>query len=223
MSYDKKRNWANGHNNTDGSDNDLSWNCGFEGDEDVPVEVAALRRRQVKNFCCLLLIANGTPMLHAGDEFMNTQLGNNNPYNQDNETTWLDWDLLEKNADIFRFFKLMIAFRKCHPSLGRSHFWRDDVSWFGVGHEVDWSFESRSLAFFLSGKSEDDQDIYVMINSWSEELEFVIQKEGNWRRVVDTGLDSPLDIAEPGKEEPVMSPIYRVKPRSVVVLLSQPE
>ena len=93
----------------------------------------ALRRRQVKNFCCLLMLANGTPMFCAGDEFMNTQGGNNNPYNQDNETTWLDWDLLDQNRDVFRFFQQMIAFRKAHPSIGRSRFWRDDVRWYGVG------------------------------------------------------------------------------------------
>ena len=81
----------------------------------MPAQVMALRRRQVKKFCCLLFLSNGTPMFRAGDEFMNTQFGNNNPYNQDNETGWLDWDQLRTNADIFRFFKNMIAFRKAHP------------------------------------------------------------------------------------------------------------
>ncbi|MBI4965429.1 MAG: glycogen-debranching protein [Desulfomonile tiedjei] len=220
--YDKKRNWANGHQNMDGTDNDLSWNCGWEGDEGLLPAVAALRRRQVKNFFCLLMLSNGTPMFCAGDEFMNTQLGNNNPYNQDNETTWLNWDLLERNKDVFRFFKLMIAFRKAHPSLGRSRFWRDDIRWFGVGPEVDWSSQSRSMAFFLNGESQKDQGIYVMINSSSEELEFAIQKGTNWRRVVDTALDGPHDIAEAGQEEPLTSLTYRVKPRSVVVLLGKP-
>lgn len=83
-------------------------------------EVARLRKQQVKNFCCLLFLANGTPMFRAGDEFMQTQAGNNNPYNQDNETAWLDWRRLHANADVFRFFRLMIAFRKAHPSLARS-------------------------------------------------------------------------------------------------------
>ncbi len=134
VSYNTKHNEANGHNNTDGTDNNLSWNCGWEGDENVPQEVMELRKRQIKNFCCILLLSNGTPMFCAGDEFMNTQGGNNNPYNQDNETTWLNWDLLEKNHDIFRFFKMMIVFRKAHPSLGRSRFWREDVRWYGVGN-----------------------------------------------------------------------------------------
>jgi isoamylase len=221
VSYNKKRNWANGHQNMDGAEDDLSWNCGFEGDENVPAEVATFRRRQVKNFFCLLMLANGTPMFCAGDEFMNTQSGNNNPYNQDNETTWLNWDLLQKNTDIFRFFKLMIAFRKAHPSLGRSRFWRDDVKWFGVGPDVDWSPKSCCMAFFLCGQSESDHDIYVMINAHSEALEFAIQKPGNWRRAVDTGLESPYDIAEFGQEDRITDSTHLVKPRSVVVLLSE--
>ena len=167
------------------------------------------------------MLANGTPMFCAGDEFMNTQLGNNNPYNQDNEMTWVNWDLLKKNVDIFRFFKLMIAFRKAHPSVGRSRFWRDDVKWFGVGPDVDWSPQSRSMAFCLGGQSESDQDIYVMVNAYSEALEFDIQKPGDWHRAVDTGLESPQDIAEPGKEELVARTNYKVRPRSVVVFLSE--
>jgi isoamylase len=128
VSYNTKHNLANGQNNRDGTDNNLSWNCGWEGDQDVTAEVMQLRKQQVKNFFTILMVSNGTPMFCAGDEFMNTQHGNNNPWNQDNETTWLDWGLLEKNRDIFRFIKGMIAFRKARPSLGRSRFWREDVS-----------------------------------------------------------------------------------------------
>ena len=111
----KQDNAANGQDNTDGSDNNLSWNCGWEGDARAPAEVLALRRQQVKNFFCLLMLSNGTPMFCAGDEFLNTQGGNNNPYNQDNEITWLDWSLLKKSRDVFRFFQHMIAFRKSRP------------------------------------------------------------------------------------------------------------
>ena len=95
-------------------------------------------------------------MFCAGDEFCNTQLGNNNPYNQDNETTWLDWDLVERNAEVLRFFRLMIAFRKSHPTIARGRFWRDDVSWYGADGAVDTSYESRSVAYCLSGASEAD-------------------------------------------------------------------
>lgn len=221
VSYNTRHNEANGHENTDGMAENYSWNCGWEGDENAPQEVKALRRRQVKNFFCLLMLANGTPMFRAGDEFMNTQGGNNNPYNQDNETTWLNWDLLKQNADIFRFFKLMIAFRKAHPSLGRSRFWRGDVTWYGVGPEPDLSYHSRSLAFCLHGASQNDRDIYVMINAYWEDLEFRIQegKSQDWRLVVDTGLESPRDIADPGHERGLGGVAYRVRGRSVVVLL----
>ncbi|NTU81063.1 MAG: glycogen-debranching protein, partial [Chloroflexales bacterium] len=178
------------------------------------------RRRQVKNFFALLMLANGTPMFCAGDEFLNTQRGNNNPYNQDNEITWLDWDLLEPNHEIFRFFKTMIAFRKAHPSIARSTFWRDDVRWYGVGREVDFSEGSRCLAYCLHGASQHDGDLYVMINAFGEGLSFTVQEGAavEWRRVVDTSLSSPNDIAEPGREPGLASLEYCVGPRSVVVL-----
>ena len=137
VSYNVRRNWANGHANQDGTAENLSWNCGYEGDEDVPKLVAKLRRQQVKNFCCILFLSNGIPMFLAGDELLQTQGGNNNPYNQDNETSWLDWTGLETNQDVNRFFRLMIAFRKAHPSLCRSRFWREDVSWYGVDRVVE--------------------------------------------------------------------------------------
>ena len=188
VSYDRKRNWINGHNNQDGMDENYSWNCGHEGDEKVPAAVLELRRRQAKNFCCLLFLSNGIPMFRAGDEFLNTQFGNNNPYNQDSEISWLDWDQLRANRDIFLFFKKMIAFRKSHPSLCRSRFWREDISWYGTGKQVDLSSDSHSLAFCLHGASQRDDDIYVMINAYWEELQFTIQEgspfdwRGSWIR-----------------------------------------
>jgi glycogen operon protein len=225
VAYNHKWNLANGHDNTDGTTENHSWNCGWEGDEGVPPEVMKLRKQQVKNFCCLLLLSNGTPMFRAGDEFMHTQGGNNNPYNQDNETSWLDWDRLDANADIFRFFKLMIAFRKAHPSLARSRFWREDVRWYGVGQGPDLTDNSRCLAFALHGASHQDLDIYVMINAYWEELTFEIQ-EGSahtWRRVVDTSLESPFDLLEPGNEKPLQSSQYQVPGRCVVVLVRDQE
>jgi isoamylase len=219
VSYNYKRNWVNGHNNQDGMNDNYSWNCGYEGLEEVPPAVLALRRKQVKNFCCLLFLSNGTPMFRAGDEFLNTQLGNNNPYNQDNEIGWLDWSQLPANEDIFRFFKSMIAFRKAHPALSRSRFWREDISWYGTGPTVDLSQDSRSLAFCLHGASEDDDDIYVMINAYWEELAFDLQEESaqEWKRIVDTSLSSPDDFSEHGL--PLQSARYLVAPRSIVVLL----
>ncbi|HSD84628.1 MAG TPA: glycogen-debranching protein, partial [Anaerolineae bacterium] len=226
VAYNDKHNEANGHGNTDGTDSNLSWNCGWEGDENVPPAVLQLRQRQIKNFCTLLMLSNGTPLFLAGDEFMNTQRGNNNPYNQDNEITWLDWDLLDRQRDLFRFFKLMIAFRKTHPSIHRTTFWREDVHWYGATGPVDLSYDSRALAYYLRGASQNDRDLYVMINAHWEDLAFAIQEKGGWRRVIDTSLPAPEDILEPGYEEPIgearlEETHYRVKARSVVVLMKQ--
>jgi len=219
VSYNTKHNLANGNNNQDGMDANYSWNCGYEGDQGAPDEVLALRRKQVKNFFCLLMLSNGIPMFRAGDEFLNTQFGNNNPYNQDNETGWLDWSQLQANLDVFRFFKNMISFRKRHPSLSRSRFWREDVAWYGTGEKADLSHDSHSVAFCLHGASQDDDDIYVMINAYWEKLEFQLQ-EGTpqeWKRIVDTDLATPDDFSDRG--ESLRAPSYSAAPRSVVVLL----
>ncbi|SMP66690.1 glycogen operon protein [Neorhodopirellula lusitana] len=227
VSYRLKRNWANGHNNTDGS-NEYSWNCGWEGDSqggsEMPPEVMRLRKQQVKNFFCLLMLSNGTPMFRMGDEFMQTQHGNNNPYNQDNETSWLDWDRRSIHDDIFRFCKRMIAFRKAHPSISRSRFWRDDVKWYGTQHLVDLSNQSQQLAFGLHGASQEDANIYVMINAAPDPVVFGIHegRVGDWLQVVDTSLDSPDDFVETGDKR-VGDVNYQVNGRSVVVLLQRGE
>ncbi len=220
VAYDRKHNEANGHHNQDGSDHNLSWNCGWEGDQDVPEAVSVLRKQQAKNFCALLLLSNGLPMIVAGDEFLNTQRGNNNPYNQDNEITWLDWSRLEQNRDVFRFFKLMIAFRKAHASIGRSTFWRDDVKWRGADGPTDLGSESRCLAYLLAGGSVGDDDLYVMINGHWEDRCFTLSEgdSQNWLRVVDTARPSPEDIFEPGQEPKMEASSYTVRARSVVVL-----
>jgi glycogen operon protein len=216
VSYDRKHNEANGQQNRDGLDANLSWNCGHEGDVDAPPEVRALRKRQVKNFCTLLMLANGTPMISAGDEVMRTQRGNNNAYNQDNELSWFDWRLTRSNADMLCFFQRMIAFRKQHPSIARDGFWRDAVSWYGTRGAVDLSYDSRSLAYFLSGAALQDSDLYVMINAYWEPLSFTIQQPGDWLRVVDTAREGPDDYADPGLV--LLEDAYFVAPRSVVVL-----
>ena len=198
VAYNQKR-------NQDGSDDNRSWNCGWEGDEGVPAEVLALRRQQVKSSFCLLMLSNGTPMFCAGDEFLNTQGGNNNPYNQDNETTWLDWSKLEKNRDIFQFFQRMIAFRKSHPAIAPGRYWREAVRWYGATGPVD--FESRCLAYSLRGPS----DLYVMINAFWEPVRFQIQQSGAWNCVVDTSRQDLATQAVDGLG-------YEVAPRSVVVL-----
>lgn len=220
VSYNHKHNWANGHGNTDGPPQSFGWNCGWEGDERVPDDVVSLRLRQAKNLMTLLFLANGTPMLRAGDEFLQTQHGNDNPYNQDNATTWLDWTRAERFAEMVRFVKMAVAFRKAHPSLGRSRFWRDDVHWYGVGPKVDASPESQSLAYCLHGASQRDCDIYIMVNASQEALIFEVQEgdTGEWRRVIDTSRASPDDFRAPGDAPALTSTSYTVGSRSIVVL-----
>ena len=221
VSYNAPRNEANGHNNTDGPADNYSWNCGSDGDKDLLPEVAALRKRQAKNICCLLMLSNGIPMLTAGDEFLHTQGGNNNPYNQDNEVTWLNWRRLREHSDIFRFFRLMIAFRKAHPTICRSRFWREDIRWRGVEASIDLSYHSQTIAYYLNGKSQGDVDLYVMINAYTGPLRFTIFDglHKPWFRVVDTSVASPHDINVPGDEMQIIGSTYLVQPRSIVVLM----
>lgn len=202
------------------NDGQRSWNCGYQGVAGVPAEVDALRRQQLKNFCCLLMLSNGTPMFVAGDEFGHTQNGNDNPYDQDNPTTWLDWSFATANADILRFFSMMIAFRKAHPSIGRSTGWGNDVSWHGTGMTPDQSVGSRVLAFHLRGATVGDKDIYVMLNAYWESLDFTIAAPGSWRRVVDTSRTSPSDIVNDAAAPLLSSAVYSVAGRSSVVLVT---
>ncbi|MFN0051527.1 MAG: glycogen debranching protein [Planctomycetales bacterium] len=221
LAYDGKHNDANGHANTDGPNENYSWNCGWEGDQDLPAEVRQLRIRQAKNFSCLLMLSNGTPMFRAGDEFLQTQGGNNNAYNQDNSTSWLDWSRLEQFAGFHRFFQEMIAFRRRHPSISRSRFWGDDVRWYGTGRVLDQSFESHSLAYCLHGASQGDDDLYVMINMWHEPVDFQIQEgdPGDWRLAIDTARDEPEDLWPVDTDAPVVAQAnQRVGGRSIVVL-----
>jgi glycogen operon protein len=218
VSFNRKRNWANGFNNQDGHD-DFSWNCGWEGNQDVPEFVRRLRFRQAKNLFCLLMLSNGTPMFRMGDEFLNSQQGNSNPYNQDNEVSWLNWKDLKTNREMFRFAREMIGFRKSHPSICRFTFWRDDVRWYGAGHDADFGMDSRTLAYCLHGQSHDDDDLYVMINADATDLKFGIFEgtAGQWQRIVDTALEPPDDISE-GAGPTVNDSHYHVQSRSVVIL-----
>ena len=204
-----KHNEANGHGNTDGTNDNLSWNCGVEGDADASDAVLALRRQQAKNFCALLMLANGMPMIVAGDEFLNTQRGNNNPYNQDNDITWLDWARLEANREVFRFFKLMIAFRKSHACIGRPTFWREDVSWHGPDGPVDLGHESRCLAYALRGASVGDDDLYVMINGHWEDHAFTVA--GRTGRPTGGASSTPRGPARKTSLNREMNPLSRLR------------
>src|SRR5579871_6745028 len=231
VAYNGKHNEANGENNRDGIDENLSWNCGAEGETDNPW-VMALRKQQIKNFASILMVAQGVPMFLYGDEVLRTQYGNNNAYCQDNELSWFDWNLVEKNQDMFRFWKHIIAFRKEHPILRRARFFTgernarslSDIAWHGTQvYNPGWyDPEARALAFTMGGEG-DEADLYVMMNMFWDELTFeVLPIQGRrWMRVVDTALPSPQDIVEAGQEDTEIVGNYRLKGRSVVILISK--
>lgn len=233
VSYNNKHNQANGHNNTDGTDDNRSWNCGWEGDDGAPADVLALRHQQIRNFATLLMVSNGVPMIVAGDEFGNTQGGNNNPYNQDNETTWLDWDLLNSNRDLFKFWANVISMRKKFRTFARSQFWRGDLHWFGVSGAVDLSADSRSVGWFLRGDRFNEPNVCVLVNAWSGDLTFDLAAglaelpdrqhllAGPWLHVVDTA-DAEMPFRDPGT--PLAGTTCRVPGRSISVLFNpQPQ
>jgi isoamylase len=229
FSYDTKHNGANCEGGGGGSDLNYSWNCGVEGPTDDD-SVVALRRRQARNAAAILLLSQGVPMLLAGDERGRTQLGNNNAYCQDNETSWINWKTDEHQKGLLRFLRLLVDFRKRHPGLRRRSFLETSpegwpaIWWHGFRlNEADWSDESRSLAMHLPRSTRDD-DIYVILNAHSEPHSFelpVLPGRLRWFRVVDTMLEPPQDIAEPGAEPRVSSRSYDVGPHSVVVLLGR--
>ena len=230
VSYNEKHNQANGENNRDGADDNLSWNCGAEGPADSP-EIRQLRRRQVKNMATLLLMAHGVPMILAGDELGRTQEGNNNAYCQDNSLSWMDWTLKERNADLHRFFRLLITFRHKHAALRRISFVPlpccPRIDWHGVKlGQPDWSWHSRSLAMHLSRQDESGSvdHIYLIANAHWEEHIFELPAIANrsWLRFIDTTMESPDDIAgRDGNGFSVLDTRYRVGPRSVVVLVAK--
>jgi isoamylase len=219
VSYNQRQNQVNGHEGKDGKE-EFSWNCGFEGDHGPPQDVLQLRIRQAKNFFVLLMLSAGTPMFRMGDEFLQTQFGNNNPYNQDNETSWLDWRRAHEFRDFFEFSRAMIAFRKAHSSLCRSVFWHDAIRWYGVEHAPDLSSNSKSIAFCLHGTPEDPCDLYVMINADSAPKTFGVFERSpqEWRKVIDTSCDRPYDIVAYESAPVIQSNYAQVEARSIVVL-----
>jgi isoamylase len=228
VSYTEKHNWENGEGNTDGHPENLSWNCGEEGPSGRP-EVNALRARQQRNFLALLFLSQGVPMLLAGDELGRTQRGNNNAYCQDNEISWLDWSLVSRSADLFRFTQRLIGFRKAHASLRRRSFFEDEarpaVAWHGAKPgKPDWTPESRSLAMQIL-PAPNDETIYVIAHAHWEPKAFELPRlppGTSSRRFLDTSLPPGDDALEPGAEVPVTwDRSYAVGPRSVVVLVGR--
>jgi isoamylase len=231
VSYDTKHNEANGENNRDGANDNRSWNCGFEGPTDDPA-IEKLRNRQVKNFLTTTLLSLGVPMIVMGDEARRTQHGNNNAYCQDNETSWFDWTLVTKHADVHRFVTLLAALRllrSAEPERQReslSQLLREAKrGWHGVKlNRPDWGPSSHSLA--LTFEAEKERLLFYSIrNAYWEPLDFELppldQEHGPvWRRWIDTSLDSPNDIAEWQQAPAVPSSTYRAEAHSVVVLFA---
>jgi isoamylase len=229
VSYDHKYNEANGENNRDGANDNLSWNCGVEGPtEDRAIE--ALRNRQIKNYFAIQLMAVGTPMLLMGDEARRTQRGNNNAYCHDSELTWFDWRLLERHGDIHRFVKSLNGFRQRRDVVveGRTLslnalLRRARVEWHGVRlGQPDWGDRSHSLAFTLRSLRARFL-FHAMFNAYWEPLVFELPSppaggQQAWRRCVDTALESPHDIQLWRSAFIFEQSKYTVQPRSVVLL-----
>ncbi|HMD87674.1 MAG TPA: glycogen debranching protein GlgX [Anaerolineaceae bacterium] len=239
VAYNDKHNEANGEGNQDGSNDNNSWNCGWEGPSTDPA-VNALRLRQMKNAAAMLLVSQGVPMILMGDEITRTQKGNNNTYCQDNELNWLDWDLVNSQAELLRFFQNLIRFRLAHPVLrNRWHLINQDrigsgypdISWHGTqAWNPDWSSSSRVLAFMLDGKHArggtlEDNSIYVGMNMHWDRLWFELPRlpEGkNWHVLANTGAPAPEDIWETGCEPRLdQQDGISLGGRSVVVLVSK--
>ncbi len=230
VSFNNKRNKMNGENNRDGMNENYSSNYGKEGPS-PDKQIIDLRNKQMKNMACLLLLSQGTPMIVAGDEFGRTQQGNNNPYCQDNEISWIDWQRLEENADLFRFFKVLIEFRKSHPSLSRSSFFEEnssgksDICWYDTHlNPPQWSARLYSLAFHLPG-GEKDSNLYIISNS-AKKIQYFqlpdLTREYFWALSVDTAKDSPEDIFTVGEESRIEDQRqYQVMANSTVVLVAK--
>ena len=226
-SYNEKHNEENGWNNTDGSNDNRSWNCGVEGDTDDP-DVLSLRFRMMRNACAVLMCSRGTPMFFAGDEFGNSQSGNNNAYCQDNEISWLDWGLLEKNQVFFEFFKFMIHYRLKHPVIRkklpdaicgmaplRTHCTNPE--------ETDIPRDAMTFAVSFAGYNTEtgkDDLVYVAINTYWEDVRVMVPELSHhcaWYLSVNTWGDENGRYFYPEGEEVRIEHEFIMRPRSVAV------
>ncbi len=222
-SYNEKHNEANGWQNSDGAGDNRSWNCGVEGDTQDE-EILRLRRRMVKNACAVLMCSRGTPMFLAGDEFGNTQFGNNNAYCQDNEISWLDWNLLEKNKELFRFFQYMIQFRMDHPAVrGDLMTSRLGFPYISLHREKAWddnvTSDTRYLGVMFAGRMDNEKEdiVYLAMNVYWESVSIELPdlpEDKYWQVCVNTALDGEdcMKTARIRKE-------FVMGPRSVAVFI----
>jgi len=229
VSYDYKHNEANKELNGDGTNANLSWNCGVEGPNANP-EISRLRTQQMKNALVLTLLSTGTPMILMGDEIRRTQGGNNNAYCQDDELSWFDWRRDAERSEFLRFAQLLVRLRlDCDNGTlldGKQvggFVNANKMEWHGTRlDQPDWSAESHSLAFAWRSAGLGEVR-YVALNSFWNTLEFDLPpvtggKSSGWLRVVDTSLESPFDIADPGQYVPISGSTYIVNPRSAILL-----
>lgn len=227
-SYNHKHNEANGWNNTDGSDDNRSWNCGAEGDTKDPL-ILKLRYRMIKNAFAVLMCSRGTPMFLSGDEFCDTRFGNNNPYCQDNLTSWLDWKLLDTHRDIFEFCKYMIHFRRNHPairkSIAQSHCGFPPISQHGATPWDDnFTQDSKIVCTMFAGHDEkqDFEDIvYLAVNPYWESILIHLPKLPEplqWHLAVDTSLSDTGGCTFEKEQMSHVGNDYLIGARTVVVL-----
>jgi glycogen operon protein len=228
VSFNTKHNEANQSQNGDGTNDNLSWNCGVEGPSTDP-EVERLRIRQIKNFFTLTLLSVGTPMLLMGDEVRRTQHGNNNAYCLDSDVSWFDWDLCETNAEMFRFVQELIRLR-LHFDRGAGgdaipldDFLRDaHFQWHGTElDKPDWKSDSHSIAVAYRNHATSRMG-YIAVNSYWNSLEFMLPSlpdfSSRWIRILDTSLVSPEDVADEQRGPEIIGPTYTVNPNSIIML-----
>lgn len=227
-SYNQKHNEANGWGNTDGADDNNSWNCGVEGETDDPA-ILALRKRLMKNACAVLLCSRGTPMFLSGDEFADTRYGNNNPYCQDNLISWLDWSLLKKNKDLFDFFQYMIRFRKDHPVIRKdlepSYLGIPAMSTHGLTpDETNFSGDSHVVCVRFAGYDEATQKedlVYLAVNSGWFPVTLTLPElpeHYKWKVAVNTG-DPKCQFFHKNSMPTVESKIF-LGERSVIIFVA---
>ncbi|GIK80610.1 MAG: glycogen operon protein GlgX homolog [Alphaproteobacteria bacterium] len=221
VSYARKHNEENGEDNRDGISENYSENNGVEGPSD-DAGIEALRLRQIKNFLVTLLVSRGVPMLLGGDEFRRTQRGNNNAYCQDNEISWYDWRLVETNAGLVRFVWGLIAFRKAHPVLSASAFYRDgEIAWIGAdGAAPEWhGWENRIGCAIAENSGSREGGICLLFNASLRPCRFLLPPApcGQWRVIADTSRDAPDDLPEVGRQ-PTAADGLELAPRTSVVL-----
>lgn len=228
LSYDRKHNEENHEDNRDGTDQNYSWNCGEEGPTRKK-SIKLLRKKMWRNAWLLLMLSQGTPLIHAGDEFGQSRLGNNNPYCQDNPTNWLDWRLIDRNRELYDFARYAIQFRKQHPVFHQGTALRQmdyrsvgipDISFHG---ENAWRPDSenfrRQLGVMYAGAYAGDDTFLVLYNMHWEKHSFLLAHPPlgmKWAAVIDTAMEEMNGIYP--EERRLLEERYTVEPRSIVVL-----